>query len=645
MIAYLDLETCSKADLKEVGAYRYACDPSTKVLMAGVSTDQADAPVHLWVHPEMQTEGMVSDLKALEILRNADLVYAHNAAFEAAILWGTKFMDIPISKWRCTQAMARVAALPESLEKCAESLQILNKKSREGKALIELFSIGLANPQDHVDEWVKFGEYCKQDVKVERDIHAALGKFELKGQLLKSYLLTMRINERGVPVNVAALNAAKKVLLYSNEALTAEFVKLVNFNPTQRAKMQELLLSEGVEVDSMSAASLAVVNRDKLTTGTRRALDIYSLLSYSAAKKVYTMLDWVCPDGRMRGIFKFYGAGTGRWSAGGPQVQNAKKAIGEAKWDTTSVYAYLCSGKDPLALTLVYDNSIEVIANCIRYFISGMDVKSLDGDYNAIEARISCWVANDLVALEEYKNSIDRYKQMAADIYDVPVSSITKDQRELGKRAILGLGYGMGSEKFKNSCGMDITLELAEKAKESFRKRHVNIVMFWKELESGMRYAISTGCTQNVDGRIMLSIDWAGGIKYLLVQLPSGRKLAYPNPSIESLSIPHRTSLWPTVTYWGQVKTSTQWGRILLYGAKLFENICQGIAADIMSHGASCAEDAGMHPYALIHDQALALAVDGKTPEQFSQALETIPEWAKGLPLKVESKLVSYYSK
>ena len=82
-----------------------------------------------------------------------------------------------------------------------------------------------------------------------------------------------------------------------------------------------------------------------------------------------------------------------------------------------------------------------------------------------------------------------------------------------------------------------------------------------------------------------------------------------------------------------------------MYGAKMFENICQAIAADIMAHGAINAEAKGMMPFALIHDQSLAVQNSRQSPESFAQALSKVPSWATGLPLKVEAKVAPYYSK
>lgn len=77
----------------------------------------------------------------------------------------------------------------------------------------------------------------------------------------------------------------------------------------------------------------------------------------------------------------------------------------------------------------------------------------------------------------------------------------------------------------------------------------------------------------------------------------------------------------------------------------LVSNCVQAIAADIMAHGAIVAEQRGMPPFALIHDQGLALRENGHTAEEFAAALADLPVWAKGLPIRVAAHQCDFYSK
>jgi DNA polymerase len=135
-------------------------------------------------------------------------------------------------------------------------------------------------------------------------------------------------------------------------------------------------------------------------------------------------------------------------------------------------------------------------------------------------------------------------------------------------------------------------------------------------------------------------VETVAGIQFLFIRLPSGRRLAYPHPQIEP------DPQWGhQITYWGQLPGTVVWGRVKLYGGKIAENIVQAIAADVMSYGARSAEARWMLPFALIHDQGLALAMAGQTAAAFAAALGSLPPWAVGLPLKVDAHVAPYYSK
>lgn len=646
MNVYLDFETRSRADLPTVGAYRYGCDPSTEVLMAAVTAEGEDSPVYLWVNPKYETEGMKSEPETLKLIAEADLVYAHNAPFEHAIAWGTKWCHTRLEQWRCTAAMARMAGLPDSLAKCSAALGLPELKDAKGKSLIRLFSIPDAetgefnSPHEYLEKWKQFGRYCRQDVIVEKAIHKQLAKsFGLEGNNLADFLFTLRMNTAGIPVNCKALDAADIMVGQVSLKAVKEFRKLTGVNVTQRSKVLDWLKFHGVPIVDMQAATLEALPREGLDSDTKRGLELYSQLSYAAIKKISTMRSWACSDQRMRGVFKYYGAGTGRWSAGGPQIQNAKKATYAMRPITGAAYDYLCSGGTSEGIEAVYGDCLEVLASSIRHFVHA-DHPLLDADYNAIEARIACWVSGEEQALKDYARGADRYRTMASKIYGISESRVTSDQRALGKVAILGLGYGMGAEKFHSSCrdlyGITISMSMAEQAKSTFRSQHPRMTALWRNLDSDIRSAIKSPRTVFESCKyIRLWTEWTAGMNYLLVRLPSGRKLAYPLPAIEADGI----------AYWGAIAASTQWGRVKMYGAKMFENICQAIAADVMAHGAINAESKGMMPFALIHDQGLAIQDQDQKPEDFAKALSEVPRWATGLPLKVEAKIVPYYSK
>jgi len=639
VIVHLDYETRSSADLKTVGAYRYAAHQSFEILMAGVSADDSDR-VYLWVNPKYETPDMLSDPEALDILNQADLIYAHNAPFEIAATWGGRFMPLDLNKWRCTAAMARRAGMPPSLDKCAEALGLTQQKDKKGAALIRKFSIPnkdgtFNNPKDFPDEWLAFGEYCKQDVRTEKAIHKKLKAFELTGEPLETFLFDLRMNHTGIPVNRQALFNAQEIVTDVQNTVTKQFVELTQLQPTQREKVRQLVGLADMTSDTVAGA-LGDTNMD---ADKRKILSLYQKLSYAAVKKIETMLDCVCPDGRVRGCHTYYGAGTGRWSGRLIQPQNFKKTPKWMKGLTDQIYADVIAGKDADYLDLMYGDPFELLSGIIRHFIHG-DHEMLDGDYNAIEARIICWLAGEKEMLAMWATGRDLYRFMASSVYGISEAAVDSEGRDHGKRIILGCGYGMGPAKFKATCevfGVECSEELAESSVKAYRQTHPNVVKYWYFLDRSARSAIAEPGTQH-GPFIVRSI---AGIPYLLGRLPSGRSIAYPHPKIEIQPGDDRDQ----ITYWGQLPVGVAWGRVKIYGGKFAENFSQGVAADIMSNGARVAEKRGMMPFTLIHDQGLALRDKQQSPEEFSAALASLPDWARGLPLKVESKVAPYYRK
>ena len=97
-------------------------------------------------------------------------------------------------------------------------------------------------------------------------------------------------------------------------------------------------------------------------------------------------------------------------------------------------------------------------------------------------------------------------------------------------------------------------------------------------------------------------------------------------------------------SFFGNIKGEA-WGRIFLFPGMALENADQGIAFEIMAFGGMNAEAEGYPVNNLVHDQALADTVPGKTVEGFSAALTKLPGWAKGLPLTAKGKITPYYTK
>jgi DNA polymerase len=131
----LDFETRSPVDLKKCGVWKYAAHPETEVICLAYLWEGQRSP-KVWVNPKFNVPG--APLPPVDI---ADTIEAHNAEFERAIwrhIMVPKFNcpSIPLSKWRCSAAMAAARALPRSLAGAGDALGLELRKDNQGHFLM-----------------------------------------------------------------------------------------------------------------------------------------------------------------------------------------------------------------------------------------------------------------------------------------------------------------------------------------------------------------------------------------------------------------------------------------------------------------------------------------------------------------------------
>lgn len=396
---HLDYETFSEADLKEVGAYRYAFDPSTEIICAAMALDNGDPVV--W---DCLTK--YDFPRHFDALENPEvLIYAHNAQFEIAIstalMWKTWGIPCPaIERWRCTMSLARRAALPGGLDKLGEALQISTQKDTRGKALIKKFSMmqkegrvtkknpnGVPSrriyPQDDPVAFGEFLEYCKTDVLLEQEVPRRLSYFD-EPINNANYTLHEKINARGVAVNLAALAHAQKLIDEETELVGHRFRELTGFEFTQNKELLKWLHSRGCHIDNLQAETIdnfleewEDYDKEKWADEMRNqeqwhsidALRMKQSVAYVSIKKVQTMLRCAGPhDNRIRGMLNHHGATTGRSTNSLVQFQNMKRSTLGAGWSELA-YQAICDGISREMLELCFGPVLEVISSCIRHFV------------------------------------------------------------------------------------------------------------------------------------------------------------------------------------------------------------------------------------------------------------------------------------
>lgn len=350
---HLDFESRSACDLKKAGAHVYADDPSTDVLCAGYAVDHG--PVRLWTRDEC---GSAETRKFLfGLLQGGATVFAHNAPFELAI-WNRLMVPrygwpvLPIEQTRCTMAMAHALGLPGSLENAAAAVGIEARKDIKGRAVM----MQLARPRrvaedgtvtwwDDADRLEQLYAYCRQDVEVERALHARLLPLSKVEQDL--WTLDQRINNRGIRVDLVAIRNAIEVVEEAKKRLNAEMALVTGGWVSGCSKVMELtdwISMRGVEVTGVAKADVVeLLAREDLPADVRKALELRRDAARSSTAKLKAMLSGAGAGDRVRGTMQFHGANTGRWAGRRLQPQNLPRTTMDAD-DIDAVLDLLSTG-------------------------------------------------------------------------------------------------------------------------------------------------------------------------------------------------------------------------------------------------------------------------------------------------------------
>lgn len=518
---------------------------------------------------------------------------AHNAMFDAAILsWR---FGIKPKAWFDTLAMARATEGMEvgnSLAKLAQRYNLGVKGTEvldaKGKRRLDMKPI----------EWLKYGEYCKNDVRLTYDLFQVLlprfGMHELKLIDLTLKMFSEPVLRLDTPLleqHLMQVKARKEKLL---DACVTDKDTLMS-NP----KLAELLISLGVEPPTKISPTtgketyafakndegfkaLAEHPDERVQAVVAARLGTKSTLEETRTERFIN----ISKRGRMPVPLRYYAAHTGRWG-----------------------------GDDKLNLQNLPRKSLLKDA-----IVAPQGFTLIDADSSQIEARTVAWLSgqNDLVTAFERKEDV--YKIMASAIYGKDEAEITTEERFVGKTTILGAGYGMGSKKFGiqlKTFGVEIPDEEAHRIIEVYRSRYSFIPRFWQEANSALD-ALRTKKTCKVGTQPQALTLTENGFL-----LPSGLYLNYPDLQQDSE---------------GEYSYASRRGRIKIYGGKVVENLCQALARCII--GEQMLRMAKRYKVALtVHDAVMVVVPDNEVEEakqHVQECMQWRPSWAETLPLACE---------
>ncbi|MDQ2855447.1 MAG: DNA polymerase [Acidobacteriota bacterium] len=155
---------------------------------------------------------------------------------------------------------------------------------------------------------------------------------------------------------------------------------------------------------------------------------IATLLEYRTVQKALTsygqnMIDLINPaTGRLHADFRQIGAPTGRFSCTNPNIQQVPHAVEYRR----------CFSGHPQGRKLVI------------------------ADYSQIELRILAEFSGDQGFIEAFNSGADLHRVTAAQVFNVGVEQVSKEQRDFAKRLNFGVVYGIGAQRFSIMTGVGV---------------------------------------------------------------------------------------------------------------------------------------------------------------------------------------------
>lgn len=608
-IITLDMETYygEGYTLSSMSTEAYVRDPRFEAILCSFKINDGPA----WWTPR---EHIASELKRLELHKHAVLM--HHAHFDALIL--NHHYNVRPKLILDTLGMGRAlhgANGQLSLKKLAERYGIGQKGTEvenvRGMRYADFNHVALA----------RYGGYCCNDT----DLTYELGKRMLP-QFSKGEL---RIND-------AVIRMFTEPVLELDTGLLAEYAAQL------RSDKLAVLMQAGVQLtDLMSNAKFAIVLEELGIDPPMKISPTTGKLTYAFAKTDPGMQALQeHPDERVQFLIEARLKNKTTIAEKG-----AERLIGMAGRGAATVYLKYsgASGTHRLSGGDKFNWQSMKRGSDLRNATMAPEGSSVCvGDSSNIEARILDWLAGQDDMVQVYidaDNHVgpDMYCIMAERIYKKPVNKADNPQeRQMGKTAKLGLGFGLGHERFvlgvrKDAKGPDgkpliITLAFSKQVVDIYRSAHPQVLKLWKR---------GTAALQAINqGEIGVGVDFRGIVKTCKdgLIMPGGLRILFPELKFDKQAgqFGGEWSFWNGKT------------REHIYGPKLIENIIQCLARIIVFEQCrlAAAELATIAKWVhSVHDEGVFVTEDFYAPYVTERLLSTMrvpPAWCESLPLNSE---------
>jgi DNA polymerase len=595
----LDFETYydSKYSLTKLTTMEYVKDERFKVWGVGIKIND----------DETEWYGEEDAQAAIDAIdwSNATLV-CHNTPFDGYIL--TQYYGLKPKYYVDTAAMSRglypgqSARLKDVAIRCFPN----DEKMRKGEELADAKGIYDLDPE--LEESI--AGYCIQDVDLTYWIYQHMRTFGMPESEMNLIDLTCRMFcEPKLKIDRERLTTYRDIEIYNSEAAIAKSGidrKVLSSNQQFAEYLYEIGLvpptkvspTTGKEIPALGKNDKAFKQMQKMYPQFQHIWDarkaVKSRINETRAQR---FLDAACNDDYLPVPLRYYAAHTGRF--GGTEKLNMQN---------------LPRGGELRKCIVAPEGQLLYVA-----------------DLSNIEARMLAWLAGEHELLQQFADGDDIYSNFASKIYERPINKHDDPvERFVGKTAILGLGYGMGANKFRETLAagamgppVHFTLEEARRIVNTYRSTYSGIKTLWTKLEDLLKQTLHRDNFGNVYGPLTV------GDRKLI--LPNGMALSYYRLQYGSQGFIYESRGKKEYTY----------------GGRITENVIQALARIIITD--SMLRLNKQYDVALtVHDEII-IASKNITPGYIMDSIIADmcipPSWAPTLPLAAEGGYAKEYSK
>jgi DNA polymerase len=316
------------------------------------------------------------------------------------------------------------------------------------------------------------------------------------------------------------------------------------------------------------------------------------------------------PQGKVPIPLKYCGADTTwRWAGWAYNPQNL-----------TRIDPYTPKPSDALRKSLVAPPGYKVVV----------------ADLSGIEMRVNHFLWQVPSSMELFKadpEKADLYKDFASRLYNVPFDEVTKKQRQIGKVAHLGLGFGAGWNTFmtvaKLMGGVDLDEAESRGIVDTWRASYPEIVRGWRKCHNALPTILRGATTAAVD-------PWG-----MVVPVPEGLQtikglIRYPDLRTE------RNDDNRMEFVYGNGRNKAR-----IYAGKIDENVVQHLARCVIADNALTMQQVtGLNPALMVHDELVYVVPEGEAQQVLDTVqsiMRTPPEWWPELVTWSEGDIADTY--